>query len=135
MVPSTSRVRSHAWLAANALFMVMFALSAVVQYNDPDPLRWVLLYGAAAAVCALALATPLRHWWAPAAVGAVALFWAASIAPRVIGQVRFLDMFGAFEMKSVEIEESREMYGLLLIVAWMLVLTVRSARPSSAPPA
>ena len=37
-------------------------------------------------------------------------------------------MFGAFEMRSVGIEESREMYGLLIIAAWMAGLAVRARR-------
>jgi hypothetical protein len=37
-------------------------------------------------------------------------------------------MFGAFEMRTVGIEESREMYGLLIIAAWMAVLAVRARR-------
>ena len=28
-----------------------FVLSVLVQYNDPDPGRWVLMYGAAALIC------------------------------------------------------------------------------------
>jgi hypothetical protein len=37
-------------------------------------------------------------------------------------------MFGAFEMESAAIEESREMYGLLLVAGWMAVLTLRARR-------
>jgi hypothetical protein len=118
---------SRAWTIADALFLAMFTMSVIVQVNDPDPLPWILVYGAAAVAAAAALARRLT-WWLPAAVAAAALTWAASIAPRVIGTVPFLDMFGAFEMKSTGIEESREMYGLLLIAAWMTVLTVRAFR-------
>ena len=116
-----------AWTAANAVMLLMFAASVVVQYNDPDPLWWMLMYGSAAAMAGLEMVrrTPPV---AAAAVGLVALVWAATIAPRVIGQVRFGDMFGAFEMKNLGIEESREMYGLLLIGIWMAAVTVTAWR-------
>ena len=54
--------------------------------------------------------------------------WAATLAPRVVGRVPFSDMFGAFEMKDVGIEESREMYGLLIIAAWMALIALRARR-------
>jgi hypothetical protein len=37
-------------------------------------------------------------------------------------------MFGAFEMQNVGIEESAEMFGLLIIAAWMAVPAVRAGR-------
>ena len=115
------------WLGANGLFLLMFAFSAFVQVNDPDPLLWIVIYAAAAVVCGLELRqrTP---WWAPAAVGVIALIWAVTIAPRVFGVVPFASMFEEFEMKNVQVEESREMYGLLIVAVWMLAVAYASAR-------
>jgi hypothetical protein len=39
--------------ACNWLMAALFGLSAVLQYNDPDPLSWIALYAAAAAACVL----------------------------------------------------------------------------------
>jgi hypothetical protein len=117
--------RSRVWLVADVVLLLMFAFSVVVQVNDPDPWAWMAIYALAGVACALALTKRLR-WWFPALIGVIALAWSASIAPRVIGKVRFLDMFGAFEMKNIGIEESREMYGLLLIALWMVVLAWRA---------
>lgn len=114
-----------AWKVADALFLLMFVFSVVMQLNDPDPVRWMAIYGAAAFACLLSLAGRLR-WWFAVVTGIVALVWAATIMPRVIGQVPFLDMFAEFEMKDIGVEESREMYGLLLIGGWMAVLGHRS---------
>ncbi len=107
--------------------LLLFALGAAVQLNDPDPVRWFAVYALAAAACLLSL---LRrgHWALPALLCAVALVWAATLAPGVAGRVPFADMFGAFEMKNIGIEESREMYGLLIIAAWMAGLAVRAGR-------
>ena len=114
-----------AWKIADALFLLMFVFSVIVQFNDPDPLTWMAIYGAAAVACVLSLVGKLP-WWYAVLVGVIALAWAATIAPRVIGQVPFLDMFAEFEMKDIGVEESREMYGLLLIGGWMAVLGHRS---------
>ena len=115
--------RGRLWLFANGLMLVMFVFSAVVQVNDPDPVAWIAIYTAAAMVCALVLAGRQR-WWVAAIVGAVALVWAATLSPRVIGIVPFTSMFEKFEMKDIHIEESREMYGLSIVAAWMLVVAL-----------
>jgi hypothetical protein len=115
------------WRAADALMLVLFAFGALVQVNDPDPLRWIAVYALAALACLVALLRRV-HWAFPALLCVLSLIWAATLAPNVIGRVPFGDMFGAFEMKNVGIEESREMYGLLIIAAWMAVLAVRARR-------
>lgn len=101
--------------------LLAFVLSVVVQVNDPDPIRWMALYGAAAIVCGIELTRRVRPWF-PALLALLALTWAATIAPRVLGKVPFRDMFAAFEMHNAGIEESREMYGLVIVAAWMAVL-------------
>ena len=115
------------WLATDVLFFLMFALSVVVQFNDPDPIRWVAIYGAAALVCLLSLFGRVRKWQ-PLVVGVIALIWAATIAPSVVGRVDPKSMFSAWEMKNLGIEESREMYGLLLVAFWMAVVALRAKR-------
>jgi hypothetical protein len=115
------------WIAANSLMLLAFAFSVIVQMNDPDPFGWVTIYCLAAVMCALALARR-AHWALPAAVGAAAAAWAAAIAPRVVGRVPFRDMFGAFEMESLAVEESREMYGLLIVAVWMAAVAIASAQ-------
>ena len=112
-----------AFKAANWLMLAAFLFSVAVQYNDPDPFRWMLVYGSAALACILHLRRQLR-WYFPAAVGATAFGWAASIAPGVIGKTTFGDMFQSFHMINSVVEEAREMGGLLIVAAWMLVLVV-----------
>jgi hypothetical protein len=115
------------WTAANVAMFVLFAFAVVVQFNDPDPGIWMTIYGLAACACLLAI-TGRARWWLTSMVGAAALAWAVTIEPRVLGKVPFGEMFSAWEMKDTGVEESREMYGLLIVAVWMGVLTVRSVR-------
>lgn len=119
------------WIVANSVMLLLFAFAAVVQVNDPDPFAWTLIYGLAVVACVLAI---LRrgHWLVPVSIAALAVIWAAAISPRVLGQVPFLDMFGAFEMRDAGIEESREMYGLLLVAVWLTVIAVNARRRAGA---
>lgn len=130
---NTRTREAKAWTAANVVMLLLFGLSVLVQVNDPDPLPWMAIYGAAAIVCRLETlhSTP---WWAACGVGVLALIWAATIAPRVLGIVPFTSMFQQFEMKDIGVEESREMYGLLIIALWMLAVewaAVRRRRASA----
>ena len=54
---------------ANWVMLAAFLFSVAVQYNDPDPIRWMLIYGLAALACILKLMGRL-NWYLPAAVGA-----------------------------------------------------------------
>ena len=125
--------REVAWTIANSVMLVLFAFAALVQINDPDPLAWILIYALAVIGCALAV---LRrgHWLVPGSIAAVALIWAVIISPRVLGHVPFLDMFGAFEMRDIGIEESREMYGLLLVAVWLTIVAVSAHRRTGPHP-
>lgn len=110
------------WLTGvNVLLAAGFAASAALQYNDPDPLRWMALYGAAAVACVL----HGRVSWAylvSAAVALVALVWGVSIALGIERAVPVAHLFHPMEMKGGPVEETREAIGLGLVAIWMLVL-------------
>ena len=127
----SAATKSAVWTAANVILGLMFAFSVAVQFNDPDPIRWMAIYGAATYVCLLETRRRTSVLLA-ATVGMVAVVWAATIAPRVLGHVRFLDMFAAFEMKNAGVEESREMYGLVLVALWMAAVALVARRRGGA---
>ena len=115
--------------ALNGFMALLFLFAAAVQYNDPDPLQWMAIYAAAAVLSGLAAwRITIFPWLAPALVGLIALLWAASIAPRALGKVPLSEMFRSWEMKSPVVEENREMFGLLIVTAWMVVLTLARRR-------
>jgi hypothetical protein len=116
-----------AWTAANAVMLLLFLFSAAVQLNDPDPLVWIPVYLAAAAICAIEITRRTRVL-GPVVIALGSIVWASTIAPRVVGKVGFMDMFGAWEMQNIGIEEEREMYGLVIVALWMLAISVAAWR-------
>ena len=50
------------------------------------------------------------------------------LAARVSGSVPGWELLAAFEMANLEVEETREMVGLLLVGLWMAVLTLFPGR-------
>jgi Transmembrane family 220, helix len=117
----------------NYVMTACFVFSAIVQYNDPDPLVWISIYGLAGLACVLAIVGRL-NWVFPAAVGITALIWAMTLAPNVIGNVRFAELFEAFEMKDERVEVAREFGGLLIVAFWMAALDFQALRKKKFKP-
>jgi hypothetical protein len=115
------------WRGANVVLLLAFAFSVIVQFNDPDSLVWIAIYGVAAAACGLEL-TGRGNVGLPGATAVFAAAWALQIAERSFGQVPFGAMFGDWEMQDPGIEEAREMYGLAIVAVWMVVLAVAAYR-------
>jgi hypothetical protein len=92
------------------LLAVLFAASAAVQYNDPDPLPWLVIYGVAAVSSAWS-AFGRPPFALLLAVAAVAFVWALLLVPGVMNEAAFTGT-----------EEERECAGLLLVCGAMLAL-------------
>jgi hypothetical protein len=112
----------HFWTVANGIMLLMFLFSAAVQFNDPDPLVWIGIYGVAAAVCGLEIRrrTPAL---APAAVALIAFVWAGTLYLRA-HDVPVSSLFAQWEMRDIRVEEAREMYGLAIVGVWMIVIAI-----------
>jgi hypothetical protein len=107
---------------------LLFAFAAAVQFNDPDPIRWIAIYTAA---CVLSLVMFARRRLMPVlalAVFAIAIAWAAVIAFGGPAASEYGHMFDAWEMKSPSVEEAREASGLVIVAVWMIVLMIRAQR-------
>ena len=116
-----------AFRALNGLMAALFALAVAVQYNDPDPVRWMAIYGAACLVTLMVAIRGRAPIAAPVAVGLIALAWCvywASTSRADLGT--YGHMFDAWEMKNEPIEEAREASGLLIVSAWMAVVALRT---------
>jgi hypothetical protein len=103
---------------------LLFAFGAIVQLNDPDPIRWVVMYVAALAVSVTAAIRGTVPLALPAAVGLVALAWALFIAAGGPGPAEYLQMFQEWEMRSPQVEEAREASGLVIILGWMAAVAI-----------
>ena len=114
--------------AANAVIAALFALAAAVQWNDPDPARWMAVYGAACASSLMAARGRPPHPAAAATLAGIAITWAVAIGVGVGGGDSYLHMFDAWEMKTPVIEAAREVTGLVIVAGWMLVVATASQR-------
>ncbi|MDX1734928.1 MAG: transmembrane 220 family protein [Halioglobus sp.] len=113
----------------NGLFLAAYLLSALVQFNDPDPFAWVLVYIAAAWMC-VAQFRNRQPRWLPAALLLLTLGWMATLLPALTGDVSWADIFDSVSMKTRAVEEAREIGGLALIALWAAVLALHTRRRS-----
>ena len=119
------------WLtAANLAFAALFVVAAALQYNDPDQLRWIALYGGAAAA-ALAARHVAGGWRAALLVAVVAAIWAAITWSDVVGHVEVTDLWRKMSEQGGAVEQYREAGGLTIVAAWLLAIGLAGRR---APP-
>ena len=109
----------------NLVFLFAFVLSALVQFNDPDPLRWIVIYSAMAIICTLYYFNQM-HWYVAAAPALISLVWIASLLPALNQGVPWREVLGSLAMQNDTVEEVREIGGLLLVLLWAGVLLKRS---------
>tara|TARA_B100001964_G_scaffold136706_1_gene150884 strand:+ start:387 stop:791 length:405 start_codon:yes stop_codon:yes gene_type:complete len=125
-IPDTLAVPSKTGKFGIGTMGMFLVFSALVQYNDPDPYSWLVLYLAAAGVSFAALWFP-DLWKLPAVVAVGAFVWAATLVPTVT-QTSFPDLFQSWEMMSGEMEEGREFLGLLSVASWTTYLVHRGRK-------
>ena len=112
---------------ANTLAGATFLLAAALQFNDPDPARWLAIYLAAAGLC-LSPWLWKPPWYAFATLSAVAMAWAAGLWAGSGAWPRLRDQFASFQMASPQVETAREVFGLLLVGVWLATNAVLALR-------
>lgn len=110
----------------NLLFCILFIISAALQYNDPDPYVWVPIYMYGAVLCWLAF----RVKFYPKAylsgiviytVYALGLFfWKNGVWDWMI-QHNAEGIASTMKAEKPWIEETREFFGLLILVVVLLI--------------
>lgn len=115
----------------NFLLAVMFLVFAFLQINDPDPLIWILIYGAMAIVSIMAIFSyyPLRALYV-----LLVLFVGYSVTffdgvSEWMKQPNKADLFDDIaKMEHWWIEEAREFLGLSICVVVLVAYIIRARR-------
>lgn len=123
--------------ALNFIFTLLFLASAVLQYNDPDPYLWIPIYLYGAALCWLAF----RNKFYPTAyiIGIVAfagyavyLFFTKDGVLDWIREHNAENIAGSMKATKPWIEDTREFFGLAILIIAMLVNLVYTRKKRKA---
>jgi Transmembrane family 220, helix len=111
------------------ILAALFFVSTALQFNDPDPARWIAIYGVSG-VIALLVAFGKCNPWIILIVIAVSLFWAFLLFP---GFLTWLNSGAPSIVKSMHaeseyIEVVREFLGLLIIIVSMVFFYIRTRK-------
>ena len=110
----------------NLIFCLLFLFSAGLQYNDPDPYIWIPIYLYGAVLCWLAF----RNQFYPKlylagiiiyGVYAIYLFFAKDGVLDWIQKHNAENIAGSMKATKPWIEETREFFGLLILIVVLLV--------------
>jgi hypothetical protein len=113
---------------ACVLLAVLFLFFSALQYNDPDPARWMAVYGCAGVVSATAAFRPHGAALPAAALAVVTLAWALATFAGVSGRVPLGEVFAAARMIDSNVERVREALGLVMVAGWSATVAVRGRR-------
>lgn len=99
----------------NLFLAFLFILFAVVQYNDPDPWVWIVLYSFVGVVSLFA-AFGRYHRYVIIGGLAVCLIWAVTLIPDFINWIKMgaPTITGSMKTEEPHIELTREFLGLLI---------------------
>jgi uncharacterized membrane protein len=99
------------------ILAIMFLVFAFLQINDPDPVVWILIYGAMAVTCVLAM---FKMYYPKIMIALAVIYVGYSIllVPGLIAWWRAPNRSLLFDdlakMEHLYIEESREFLGLMI---------------------
>jgi len=101
----------------NILFALIFLSFVYVQFNDPDPILWILIYGSMATVCGLAA---FNKYYKMVYIILFVLFTGVGLTylTSVMMWLQQDDLSMLFDeiakMENLFVEESREFLGLMI---------------------
>lgn len=110
----------------NINFCLIFVVFAALQYNDPDPYLWVPIYMYASVLCWLAV----RNRYFPKAYLLGIAVYAIYAVYKVFDTNGLLDWLnkhhaeniaGTMKAEQPWIEETREFFGLVILIVVLLV--------------
>ena len=120
--PIATWFKGVSWAMAGVLFVCV-----ALQHNDPDPIRWMVMYGAGAAA---SVVLPIKKAAAAIAliVGLLAAVWAATLIYQVWGTIEVSDLTTKMSEKGGAVEVGREAGGLVIEAVWLLLAAVYRGR-------
>ena len=110
----------------NIFFCFTFIVFAALQYNDPDPYIWVPVYLYTAVLCWFAS----RNKFYPKAYWLGIIVYAGYAVYKIFDQNGLLDWINKHNAENIAetmkaekpwIEESREFFGLLILIAVLII--------------
>ncbi|XP_055114308.1 transmembrane protein 220 isoform X1 [Symphalangus syndactylus] len=113
------------WRACNGLMAAFFALAAFVQVNDPDAELWVVVYTIPAVLTLLVGLNPQVTgnviWKSISAIHILfCMVWAVGLASYLLRHT---------QQNILHEEEGRELSGLVIITAWIILCHSSSKNP------
>lgn len=110
----------------NIIFCILFLVSAILQYNDPDPYLWMPIYLFVAILCALAAKGRFFPGLYLAGIFAYGMY-AVFLLVKEDGMLDWMQQHEAENiaqsMKATHpwIENTREFFGLVIMILVLLV--------------
>jgi len=111
----------------NWIMVSLFIVFAAIQWNDPDPLKWMCLYGAMAIFIILyQLEYQIKSLFAISAI--IFLVYGLFLFPSLLQWIQsgMPSLAGEMKAESPEIEDMRELGGVIIVFLTSVFYWVKS---------
>ena len=121
----------------NIFFCIVFVLFAIVQYNDPDPYLWIPIYLFPSLLCFLQFIQKPIHkivYWLGFILFGVYAIYKMFDTNGIIDWVQFhkaSNIASTMKAEKPWIEESREFFGLLIIIIVLGINYLKKEKPQT----
>jgi hypothetical protein len=110
----------------NWFFVITFIVFAGLQYNDPDPYLWMLIYLYAAVLCWLSIKekfSPASYWTGLIVYGVYALYKVFDENGLIdwIAKHNAQNIAGTMKAQTPWVEETREFFGLIIVITVLVI--------------
>lgn len=117
----------------NSIFLVLFVVSAGLQYNDPDPALWIIIYLFGAMICFFAIRKKNYPRLTLAGIilmliYAVYLFFDKDGVLSWLTEHQAENIAGSMKASSPWIEETREFFGLAILISVLSINLLKSKK-------
>jgi Transmembrane family 220, helix len=116
----------------NIIFIFIFIVFAGLQYNDPDPYVWMPIYLYAALLCWLSIKGkfyPKAYWAGFVVYGSYAIYKMFDENGLIdwIRKHNAENIAGTMKAESPWVEETREFFGLVIVIAVLVINYIYSS--------
>ena len=113
--------------AINWLLCVIFLLFAYVQFNDPDPYVWVVIYGVVALLFGMSNFIVIPKMVLAALISGLVIFSIFHLGYFIdwLQSENHSELFGEMVYEKPYIERTREFMGLIIAISSLLFLRLQ----------
>lgn len=122
-MPKLYTNRSTLSVIVRIISCLLFILFTYTQFNDPDPVLWISIYGTIALILFISLFTPINNYIL-LIIACFLIVYSAILIPEIINWIKkgMPSIVETMEAGKAHIEYTREFFGILICLLTLFII-------------